>query len=162
MICNSWSTTKNQQFRIDNRNILQAEFTCLFTIQLPASFRKQTIVSGTRERRFLHGRSPGIIANNGPEVCSSLGWLINSARYWHLLWIGDNRYRQTVDRVIQRNNSDVFYKYCPDYMAFSRPRAGCRLVSLVINCAEKFKRARTGHRMAFTQSGSMNNRNWIG
>ena len=62
----------------------------------------------------------------------------------------------------KRNNSDVFYKCCPDYKAFSRPRAGCRLVSSVINCVEKFKRARTGHRMAFTQSGSMNNRDWIG
>ena len=62
----------------------------------------------------------------------------------------------------KRNNSDVFYKCCPDYMAFFRPRAGYRLVSLIINCAEKFKGARTGHRMAFTQRGSMNNRDWIG
>lgn len=47
-------------------------------------------------------------------------------------------------------------------MAFSSPRTGHRLVSLVINCAEKSKGVRRGHQMAFIQRRSMNNRDWNG
>ena len=41
--------------------------------------------------------------------------------------------------IEKRNNNDAFYRCCKDYTALYRPSAGYRLVSLVINSAEKFK-----------------------
>ena len=156
MICNRWSTRKNQQFRIDNRNVFQAEFICQFKHQ-PLSETKRAVlvpVSAGSCMAAPLGSQPitaykcvvvldGSLAPQGIDTCSGLEPLIEPFNE-------------------KRNNSDVFYKCCPDYMAFFRPRAGYRLVSLIINCAETFKGARTGHRMAFTQRGSMNNRDWIG
>lgn len=165
MICDRLSTRKNQQFRIDNRTIFRAEFICLFTMQIPGSFRKQMSVSGTRECRVLHGRSPVItvhpitVQKNVVVFDGSLALQVIVTCYGLETMVIDKPLAES--SIEKRNNSDICYKCCQDYMAFSHPEAGYRLVSLVVNCAEKFKGARKGHHMAFIQRGSMNNREWL-